>query len=136
MRVFVIFTTTARITCPSSRRMGSSEAEHGILAAKSIGMFAYPMNNQNADQQLKDDSDWYGSAKHQARRFLHRHRYCAGAAACSKGKLLNTRPVNAQARTVNGYRCRTGRDRYNRHVIEARLLQLLQSQAQMGGATR
>ena len=31
--------------------------------AKSIGMFAYPKNNQNADQQLKDESDCYGSAK-------------------------------------------------------------------------
>lgn len=30
--------------------------------AKSIGMFAYPKNNQNSDQQLKDESDCYGSA--------------------------------------------------------------------------
>jgi hypothetical protein len=31
--------------------------------AKSIGMFAYPKKNQNADQQLKDESECYGSAK-------------------------------------------------------------------------
>lgn len=31
--------------------------------AKSIGMFAYPKNQQNADQQLKDESECYGSAK-------------------------------------------------------------------------
>lgn len=31
--------------------------------AKSIGMFAYPKNQQNADQQLKDESDCYGSAR-------------------------------------------------------------------------
>ena len=31
--------------------------------AKSIGMFAYPKNKQNADQQLKDESECYGSAK-------------------------------------------------------------------------
>src|SRR5689334_18009174 len=31
--------------------------------AKSIGMFAYPKNNQNADRQLKDESECYGSAK-------------------------------------------------------------------------
>jgi hypothetical protein len=31
--------------------------------AKSIGMFAYPKNNQNPDQQLKDESDCYGSAR-------------------------------------------------------------------------
>jgi hypothetical protein len=31
--------------------------------AKSIGMFAYPKNKQTADQQLKDESDCYGSAR-------------------------------------------------------------------------
>lgn len=31
--------------------------------AKSIGAFAYPRNQQNADQQLKDETDCYGSAK-------------------------------------------------------------------------
>jgi hypothetical protein len=31
--------------------------------AKSIGMYAYPKNKQTADQQLKDESECYGSAK-------------------------------------------------------------------------
>ncbi|HEY1965370.1 MAG TPA: hypothetical protein VGG59_10590, partial [Acidobacteriaceae bacterium] len=31
--------------------------------AKSIGMYAYPKNNQSSDQQLKDENDCYGSAK-------------------------------------------------------------------------
>jgi len=31
--------------------------------AKSIGMFAYPKKGQNSDQQLKDESDCYGSAR-------------------------------------------------------------------------
>jgi|SRR5579872_598413 hypothetical protein len=31
--------------------------------AKTIGMFVYPKNQQNADQQLKDESDCYGSAR-------------------------------------------------------------------------
>jgi len=31
--------------------------------AKSIGMFAYPKNQQNADQQLKDESECYGMAR-------------------------------------------------------------------------
>jgi hypothetical protein len=31
--------------------------------AKSIGMFAFPRNKQNADQQLKDESECYGAAK-------------------------------------------------------------------------
>jgi len=33
--------------------------------SKSIGVFAFPKNNQNADQQLKDESDCYGMAKQQ-----------------------------------------------------------------------
>jgi hypothetical protein len=31
--------------------------------AQSIGMFAFPKNGQNADQQLKDESECYGMAK-------------------------------------------------------------------------
>ena len=31
--------------------------------AKSIGMYAYPKNKQTSDQQLKDESECYGSAK-------------------------------------------------------------------------
>lgn len=33
--------------------------------AKSVGLFAYPKNQQNADQQLKDETECYGSAKQQ-----------------------------------------------------------------------
>ena len=33
--------------------------------AKSIGMFAYPKNQQNADQQLQDENECYGSARQQ-----------------------------------------------------------------------
>ena len=31
--------------------------------AKSLGMFAYPKSNQSPDQQLKDESECYGSAQ-------------------------------------------------------------------------
>ena len=31
--------------------------------SQSIGLFAFPKNNQNADQQLKDEADCYGAAK-------------------------------------------------------------------------
>jgi hypothetical protein len=33
--------------------------------AKSIGLFAFPKNQQTADQQLKDENECYGSAKQQ-----------------------------------------------------------------------
>jgi hypothetical protein len=34
--------------------------------SKDIGVFVFPKNNQNADQQLKDESDCYGMAKQQS----------------------------------------------------------------------
>src|SRR5499425_3080660 len=34
--------------------------------AKSIGMFAYPKNQQSADQQLKDENGCFASAKQQS----------------------------------------------------------------------
>jgi hypothetical protein len=42
---------------------GSAQNAPAWSPAKSIGMFAYPKNGQNADQQLKDESDCYGSAR-------------------------------------------------------------------------
>jgi hypothetical protein len=33
--------------------------------AKNIGLFAYPKNQQNRDQQLKDENDCYGSVRQQ-----------------------------------------------------------------------
>ena len=34
--------------------------------SKSIGVFAFPKNNQNAEQQLKDETDCYGMSKQQS----------------------------------------------------------------------
>jgi hypothetical protein len=34
--------------------------------AKSIGMYAYPKNQQNADQQLKEENEFFASAKQQS----------------------------------------------------------------------
>jgi len=41
----------------------SAQAAPAWSPAQSIGMFAFPKNGQNADQQLKDESDCYGMAK-------------------------------------------------------------------------
>jgi len=51
-------------TPPSSN--GSKPAQDAFSPAKSIGMFAYPKNGQNSDQQLKDENQCYGSAKQQS----------------------------------------------------------------------
>jgi hypothetical protein len=41
----------------------SAQAAPAWSPAQSIGMFAFPKNGQNADQQLKDESECYGLAK-------------------------------------------------------------------------
>jgi hypothetical protein len=41
----------------------SAQAAPAWSPAQSIGMFAFPKNGQNGDQQLKDESDCYGMAK-------------------------------------------------------------------------
>lgn len=51
-----------RIVSASAQTSSPQEAP-AFSPAKSIGMFAYPKNQQNADQQLKDESQCYGSAK-------------------------------------------------------------------------
>jgi hypothetical protein len=42
---------------PSSGQSGA------FSPSKAIGLFAYPKNDQSSDQQLKDESECYGSAK-------------------------------------------------------------------------
>jgi hypothetical protein len=41
----------------------TSQATPAWSPAQQIGMFAFPKNGQNADQQLKDESECYGMAK-------------------------------------------------------------------------
>jgi len=48
----------AIVQAPSPKASASSPA-------KSIGLFAYPMNQQDPEQQLKDENDCYSSAKQQ-----------------------------------------------------------------------
>jgi Glycine-zipper domain len=49
----------------SGMAQSSSPGPVASSPAKSIGMFAYPKNQQNADQQLKDETECYSSAKQQ-----------------------------------------------------------------------
>ena len=51
------------LTLLATPTMAQSTQGSAWSPAKSIGMFAYPRNQQNADQQLRDESDCYGSAK-------------------------------------------------------------------------
>jgi hypothetical protein len=49
----------------SGMAQSSSPGLASSSPAKSIGMFAYPKNQQSADQQLKDETECYSSAKQQ-----------------------------------------------------------------------
>jgi hypothetical protein len=51
----------------------SAAAAPAWSPSKSIGVFAFPKNNQNADQQLNDESDCYGMAKQQSGVDPHRN---------------------------------------------------------------
>jgi len=64
MKLFVVFVLLTKLTVSlAAQTAPPSGSNDASLSAKSIGMFAYPRNNQNADQQQKDESECYASAK-------------------------------------------------------------------------
>jgi YMGG-like Gly-zipper len=50
---------------PSPAPPAAQKTQAASSPAKSIGLFAYPKNQQSADQQLKDENDCFASAKQQ-----------------------------------------------------------------------
>jgi hypothetical protein len=65
MKHLAMLFLTGFVTVPVTAQTASAGQSAGPAwsPAKSIGMFAYPKNHQNSDQQLKDESECYGSAK-------------------------------------------------------------------------
>ena len=53
--------STPASAAPVAQQSGATSSP-----AKSIGMFAYPKNQQSADQQLKDENECFASAKQQS----------------------------------------------------------------------
>jgi hypothetical protein len=53
----------AQSTAAPAQTASSAAAAPTWSPAQSIGMFAFPRNNQSADQQLKDEAECYGMAK-------------------------------------------------------------------------
>lgn len=53
-------------TSQTSAPTTTNQAGAASSPAKSIGMYAYPKNQQSADQQLKDENDCFASAKQQS----------------------------------------------------------------------
>jgi hypothetical protein len=77
---------------------------------KNIGLFAYPKNQQNADQQLKDENDC------QIRRLPAPAAQRPGAAGCPTASRTTSRERDAQGRGCEGICQRCGwRCRHRRH---------------------
>jgi hypothetical protein len=53
----------ARQPAASPAQAAAANAGPAWSPSQSIGLFAFPKNNQSADQQLKDEADCYGAAK-------------------------------------------------------------------------
>ena len=62
---YLAITLMLLVTSSFGMAQGSETQSSGsaFSPAKSIGMFAYPKNKQDADQQLKDEGECYTSAK-------------------------------------------------------------------------
>jgi hypothetical protein len=54
------------VLAPGQAAPSTTASPETQTPAKSIGIYAYPKNQQNSDQQLKDENDCYGSAKQQS----------------------------------------------------------------------
>ena len=63
---FIAFAISILVSAAAVAQASPSNSAEPWTPAKSIGMYAYPKNQQNADQQLKDESECYGSAKQQS----------------------------------------------------------------------
>jgi hypothetical protein len=50
-------------TSPPTSVSPPTSSATDVSPAKSLGMYAYPKNNQSSDQQLRDENDCYASAK-------------------------------------------------------------------------
>jgi hypothetical protein len=66
MKSLVILVAATLVTL-SALAQNSPPANHDTSSspAKRIGLFAYPKNQQNAEQQLKDENECYSSARQQ-----------------------------------------------------------------------
>jgi len=59
----VVLLSAASAMAQSQSAPANSQSAPSWSPAQQIGMFAFPKNGQNADQQLKDESECYSMAK-------------------------------------------------------------------------
>lgn len=52
--------------CSATPLLAQTQSSSASPSAKSIGMYAYPKNQQSADQQVKDENECFASAKQQS----------------------------------------------------------------------
>ncbi len=58
-----VFSLVACSICLTQTEAFAQSQQAGFSPSKAIGLFAYPKDKQSADQQLKDESECYGSAQ-------------------------------------------------------------------------
>ena len=61
--VCLAFTAAAQQPAAASTQAAPASEGPAWSPSQNIGLFAFPKNNQSADQQLKDEADCYGAAK-------------------------------------------------------------------------
>jgi hypothetical protein len=61
--ISLILLSASAALAQSQSAPATNQAAPAWSPAQQIGMFAFPKNGQNADQQLKDESECYGMAK-------------------------------------------------------------------------
>ena len=66
MEYFAVAVVLGLMTLPVMAQSAPAQPAPAWSPSKSIGVFVFPKNNQNADQQLKDESECYGAAKQQS----------------------------------------------------------------------
>jgi len=66
MKILSVITIASLVVCISVLvPVLAQTSASGTSPAKSLNVFAYPRNGQNADKQLKDENECYASAKQQ-----------------------------------------------------------------------
>jgi hypothetical protein len=73
----------------TSAPTSAKQSDAASSPAKSIGMFAYPKNQQSSGQQLKDENECFASSKQQSRELTRRLRHPLALARISCGLVSN-----------------------------------------------
>lgn len=66
MKYFAALPVLVGLAIPAAGQTAGHESQAASSPAKSVGMFAFPKNGQNAETQLRDENECYAAAKQQS----------------------------------------------------------------------